>query len=622
MHTQCYSHISSCSLRTGLRQDTYFLWHVHQYPFPLNGLGNPCSSSITGGHYDPLGVNLQPNYTANCASNRSSCEIGDLSGKFGPLNVSDTTVSYTDPSLSLYGVYSIVGRSVVIHLSTGARLVCANIDYPSDGQTNAQTDILYTPFRNDFTGDVFFRGHTDNVTASVYTDLIRLTGSSNSQGHNWHVHENPTDVNGTDCSVAGPHYNPYNVDVSTVYADRCNSVSHRECEVGDLSNKGAPFQVRDRVVKQFYTDTALPLAGDTIFIDNRSIVIHAENRTGPRIACANITRFNPLEAVVNFNESGILGSISFSQTSPYDMTSVTVSLQGLQGMAGGYHVHVYPVSPEGVSSVRCAAAGGHWNPTGITYDPNNTRQLTSDEYEIGDLSGKFGTLVDLNGISETYLDPNIPLFGPYSIVGRSVVIHRSVDGPRWTCANIELVRPVVQVVTVVNTTSYRGQITFTQPADDPYAETTIVVELEVLQEIVIPPVTTTPTFSQTATPTTNLLTPSTGQFINTPTASFVSATPTDSVLSATPTLNSSSVMSTPTRILQGTPSPSILQPIDTSTIASTVSSFQTSRLQSIPPPTPSVSVSDMGSGFTMDIIPFGSATGTVDFKLLKLYVHM
>ena len=606
------------STRAGLSQhpDTSFLWHVHQYPFPLNGLENPCSASLTGGHYDPLGANLQPNYTAICAVDQRNCEIGDLSGKFGRLNVSDTSVAYTDPFLSLYGEYSIIGRSVVIHLSNGTRLVCANVGYPTDGQTNAQTDILYSPFRNDFAGDVFFRGHTDNVTASVYTDLLRLTGSSNSQGHNWHVHENPLDTNGTDCSVAGPHYNPYSVDTTGMgYNDRCNNTSHRECEVGDLSNKGAPLQVRERVVKQFYTDTFLPLAGDTFFIEKRSIVIHAENHTVPRIACANITRFNPLEAVVNFNESGILGSISFSQLSPYDMTSVKVSLQGLQGMAGGYHVHVYPVRPEGIGSERCAAADGHWNPTGITYEPNNTRQLTSDEYEIGDLSGKFGSFGGLNTVTETYFDPNIPLFGTYSIVGRSVVIHRSVDGSRWTCGNIELVRPVVQVIAFVNTTSYRGQITFTQPADDPYAETTIVIELEVLQEIITPPVTTTPTSSQTATPTTNQLTPSPGQFITTPTASFVSATPTTSVQGATPTLtlNSSLVTSTPT--LQVTPSPSILQPINTTTIASPVSSIQTSQLQSVPTPTPSVSVSDVGSGFTMDIIPFGSTTG-------KLNVHV
>ena len=504
MTYRCVIYCTSCLLPgLNIHNDNLFGWHVHQYPFPLNGLPNPCRGAITGGHYDPLGASNHPNYTQECARNPANCEIGDLSGKFSPFNISesaDVYVQYTDPNLSLFGVYSIIGRSIVVHFSSGVRLVCANIDYPQN-TSMAQSDILISSFRNIFAGRILFRGHTDSNTSSVYTDLLRVNGSSNSMGHNWHVHREPLDENGTDCGAAGPHYNPLNVNVSSGnYAELCNSTRQENCEIGDLSSKGAPYNVMDGIVKQFYTDITLPLAGDQLYIVNRSIVIHQENRGGPRISCANLTRFSPLEAIVNFNESGITGSIRFSQQSLFDNTDVLLNLQGLGGIAGGYHVHVTPVPLTGGPS-RCDLAQGHWNPTKIVYNTTITRSLTSDEYEIGDLSGKFGGLNGQDNIVATYSDPNVPLFGVYSIVGRSLVIHRANNGSRVACANIELVRPVLRVVTIVNTSSLSGQIVFTQPADDPLSETTIVVQLTVLQTINVtaPMPTSTPVLEMSQT---------------------------------------------------------------------------------------------------------------------------
>lgn len=68
---------------------------------------------------------------------------------------------------------------------------------------------------------------------------------------------------------------------------------------------------------------------------------------------------------------------------------------------------------------------GHWNP--LRVDPKNvplSEEGTTDQYEMGDLSGKFGTLDNRNRYSVTYNDTMLPLFGPRSILGRSVVIHK------------------------------------------------------------------------------------------------------------------------------------------------------------------------------------------------------
>ena len=475
-----------------------FPWHVHEYPFPQDGgTVYPCGNDIVGGHYDPLGAFNNPAYNTICNQQTpQNCEIGDISGKFGNFPSMETvTQQLTDDNLNLYGVYSIIGRSIVIHFENGTRFVCANIGYPDSLDTTPSTGLLYSPFRDVFTGNIFYRQHTaSNSTASVYTSLVRIVGDANTTGHNWHVHDAPLDLAGMDCSIAGPHYNPRNVDISpeSGYLTRCGSMTssaQMQCEIGDLSNKGAPFDVTvNRMVKQFYSDTDLPLlrtaSSEGFLINDRSTVIHSENRGAPRIACANLTSYQPLEAVARFDENGVTGSIQFYQRSPYDPTQVFVNLKGLGSRTAGYHVHEFPIGPGG-SPGRCADryAGGHLNPTGIT-----VAGTTSDQFEVGDLSGKFGSLSGQNDFYREYVDPNIPLFGPYSILDRSLVIHEDdPEGTRFVCSNIRRIRRVVQVTTPINTNTFTGSITFTQPADDPYSETTIVVNLTVSQMIQLTP---------------------------------------------------------------------------------------------------------------------------------------
>ena len=63
---------------------------------------------------------------------------------------------------------------------------------------------------------------------------------------------------------------------------------------------------------------------------------------------------------------------------------------------------------------------------------------TNDQYEIGDLSGKYGTFLNLTTYTGKQLDYNLPLFGKNSIQGRSVVIHKMkvMNSMRWVCADV------------------------------------------------------------------------------------------------------------------------------------------------------------------------------------------
>ena len=69
---------------------------------------------------------------------------------------------------------------------------------------------------------------------------------------------------------------------------------------------------------------------------------------------------------------------------------------------------------------------------------------TVDQYEIGDLSGKYGTLGNHNRLSlNGYKDYNLPLFGLHSVLYRSLVIHFQ-NASRWVCTNIQPKNPTFQ----------------------------------------------------------------------------------------------------------------------------------------------------------------------------------
>ena len=103
--------------------------------------------------------------------------------------------------------------------------------------------------------------------------------------------------------------------------------------------------------------------------------------------------------------------------------------------------------------------------------------IFSDQYEVGDLSGKYGDLSMKTEVAGSFVDPSIALFGRLSIIGRAVVIHKSPVPHRWVCANIEP-EGAREVKTAVATFTYPvgGRIVFRQEADDPFSDTLVYVE--------------------------------------------------------------------------------------------------------------------------------------------------
>lgn len=51
---------------------------------------------------------------------------------------------------------------------------------------------------------------------------------------------------------------------------------------------------------------------------------------------------------------------------------------------------------------------------------------TADQYELGDLGDKYGLLDNTKSVTTYFNETQLSLFGPYSILGRSVVLHKRV----------------------------------------------------------------------------------------------------------------------------------------------------------------------------------------------------
>ena len=437
-------------------------YHIHEWPVPQKVLQGEavCSNKNVAGHFNPLQVSSSL-YPTPAMTTPDKYEVGDISGKFGLMSSMNSYVkNMTDPNMQLFGKNTIIGRSLVIHKdSDGSRWICASI-WPSD---DIPMTTAYARFTYPVIGYIVLRQPKDMWFAEtqVYVELSYANGyPSKTTNHSWHVHE--TSI-GDDmmsqtgrCKSVGPHYNPYSVYLSGDYISMCNSYNQFRCEVGDLSGKHGKLEIGSDTagkMKYFFSDMQLPLSGSQSVV-GKSIVIHDANAGGGRLSCGNVMlKVTRKVAVTQWSsaegQSSPTGSITFSQDCIDVLSGVTkvdVSLSNLNDMVAGYHIHQYPTSVDTPTSDVCQSddVGGHLNPFKNQYPGPATG--TQDEYEVGDLSGKFSPLSGA-AYSTVVNDMTIAMEGPLSIVGRSIVIHKNdARATRWACGTLEDMTPGSKMV--------------------------------------------------------------------------------------------------------------------------------------------------------------------------------
>ncbi|KUI66682.1 Cell surface superoxide dismutase [Cu-Zn] 6 [Cytospora mali] len=97
-----------------------FLYHIHDQPVPADG---NCTS--TGGHLDPFSRGETPSCDSSAPA---TCQVGDLSGKYGTISSDPFAATYTDDYTSLEsGNPAYFGNlSFVLHYANKTRITCAN----------------------------------------------------------------------------------------------------------------------------------------------------------------------------------------------------------------------------------------------------------------------------------------------------------------------------------------------------------------------------------------------------------------------------------------------------------------------------------------------------------------
>ncbi|KAI9486514.1 MAG: superoxide dismutase [Benjaminiella poitrasii] len=125
----------------------------------------------------------------------------------------------------------------------------------------------------------------------------------------------------------------------------------------------------------------------------------------------------PIKAIafLNNTSAGVIGSVTFTQLSHDSPTEVFANISGLPQGDHGLHVHQY-----GDLSNGCTSFGAHYNPFNKTHG-----SPTDKNRHVGD----FGNIVaDANGHATLNLTiPTLRLNGPYSIIGRGIVVHTGKD---------------------------------------------------------------------------------------------------------------------------------------------------------------------------------------------------
>ena len=244
------------------------------------------------------------------------------------------------------------------------------------------------------------------------------------------------------CSLAGPHYNPENIDMmADDYTTNCNPANINNCGVGDLSNKLGLLEIASdpsSVTQHAWTDGNLHMYD----IVGRTVAIHMEERGQPIIACAPLVPLAPIRANAYRPPDNSLFTVG--QWSPYDETKVTSTVDLADNS--------YQINRDG--NIRESSSNTCYS--NMVYSPFDLLDTvsTEDSYDVGNITGKYIASMADGMTFSSYL---FPLFNRYSTLGHNIMVDAD------TCGTLNPYGSSVSVVQAwVNFTSsmMNGWITF------------------------------------------------------------------------------------------------------------------------------------------------------------------
>ncbi|KPJ12105.1 hypothetical protein RR48_02994 [Papilio machaon] len=447
-------------------------YNIRQVPARLLGpdlVHSMCNT--TGELYNPTGINLNDVPPPGMGT-MDQYPVGALLGKYKerteylnhryllPGLADELSGAYWDVYLPLYGRHSVMHRPLVLERRSPKPEVCGTLlSYEDNTEYQTPMTSAQVIFRYPLVGRVIFRQPQDRPwedTTIIIEDMVHADGSNvnNTFEHRWAVHEQPPGkdyYNWTGrCLSAGKMFDPADLDLDTRHPDIYCRPGLALCRIGDLTTRHGTLAVagkkRDsaQLTRKLFTDTSLPLTGRNSVL-RRSLVIyddHGPVARGERMACSLINGLHRRKAVVrdwfgNGQREAPAGRLELVQQSEYDVTNVQVQLSGLRD-AHNYMLHVVPVEKELEFPCERTTLYDAYNPFHVNklLSPPPMKG-TADQYELGDFGDKYGLLDDFKSFNAVFNETQMSLFGPYSILGRSVVIHQNSKNRRSACSSIE-----------------------------------------------------------------------------------------------------------------------------------------------------------------------------------------
>ena len=174
--------------------------------------------------------------------------------------------------------------------------------------------------------------------------------------------------------------------------------------------------------------------------------------------------------------SDIKGEILFTEGAN-GSTRISPNLTGITSNLL-WKIHEFPIVYRGNRMHTCQNlyTGGMFDPNEKSSDANYTtrcNETMQNMCAVGDLSGKHG---DLNSSTNILLDSNLPLNGPNSIFGRSVVLY--FDSTPLACALLDYDDVITAVTTFRGASSgITGTVRLRQPRGHDTMDTSVEIGL-------------------------------------------------------------------------------------------------------------------------------------------------
>ena len=211
-------------------------------------------------------------------------------------------------------------------------------------------------------------------------------------------------------------------------------LQHRLCRFGDLNAKCGPLRVQaGGRIRLCCTDAQLGLIPfDTLFNPRNghyvSLRIADAVGDGTPDGCAQFGKVIPQVAKAKFSSKDLIGTVYFYQASPLDRTFIQPTIESIRQRNIHLEIRENPVTE--VKNCRASSLGDIFRkPT----SPIFGRPLPSSGIKTGDASviGNLDSAVPIPPGAQRHLARSsshyLPLFGPHSIIGRSLVVTEAPD---------------------------------------------------------------------------------------------------------------------------------------------------------------------------------------------------